>query len=300
LFVVVWVTSACCPTGVTAQTASVRWSLKAGTEFYVVETLQRTHSLQITREGESQKPGDDTRNESRTVYSRVRILTINDKHETDLELTLLDIRDPSDQSTFLGKRLRNVSFRVRLNAAGQVQQFEGYDALVTRVSAGNQQFARMFKSMLSRETLEQMFVEFLQMAPSAEEPNATEWTREFDVSLGPLGTMAVTKQFKISGVENHLDREMIKVQFSGAAKYSEPAESHDNLNFKIESGELTVRQLSGTAWFDPQQESLVELQSSFEIGGEFAMRVGDDKAKVSLSQKEQTRIQILESTPLSK
>ena len=296
-------------TSASAQKPLAGWNLKSGEEFFVSEHTRREQTLAITRPGSDAEVGKDSRTDDWTTFSRIRVLSVSPRGDVDLDWSLLDIRDASGKTTQLGKRLRSTSFQVRLNADGSIERFTGYDEFVNRIAAGNHQFAQLFETLLGKETLKKMLLEFLQVAPPSADRGNQPWTREIEFSMGPLGSMAVTRTYvpvttndaASDTAGNEAERKSARpgnsVKISGKVKYTPPSQQSGHVSFKVESGKLDVEQLNGIAEFDPTTGRLVSLESDLKLNGSFSMTAGDDRVQVEMTQTDRTTIKISPDDP---
>jgi hypothetical protein len=170
--------------------------------------------------------------------------------------TMLDYdsakKSPADSTNLVADMFGKIigsKIQYFLDASNEVDQIEGVDELVNRLSSGGQAdaLASLKSIMFSKDRFKQVMSANRFMPPSAVQPGDT-WPVKQSFEMGPLGTMTIDFSCTFQRWEMHGKRNCARIEFWGTIK-STPG---DNANPIGISMSILDGNASGVSWFDPE------------------------------------------------
>lgn len=284
------------PLAASAQDAKPEWKFTEGKTFYVqtvsilkqdMKTLGKTLKQDL---------------EQTTVYS-LKVLKVEANKNVVLEQKVESIKlenktggaPPTDEK--FNQQLVGAAFKVTLGPSGDVLKFEGYDDLVKKIAGDDAAAQKVVKAALSEENLKRGVADVFSFLP---DKAIKAWKRPADLNLGPLGSFAGTKEYKLEGKEMIDGKPVDKITFTGEAKYSGPDAktlAGGPFPFQVTKGELKVEDFKGTLLFDPAAGRLVSAEESKKITGNVTINVSGSSLDTNVVQEQTTTTKVLDQLP---
>jgi hypothetical protein len=266
------------------------WRFKEGDSFYA-ETVTGLR-LTVEREGKQTVSTLDG-----TTVSRFTVL----KREGDG--AVLQQRIESSRMTSSGDfpgggeklagRLKGAAFTIHVDGAGRITRFDGYDALVKKLSADNTDVARSVRQVLSEDTVKRTAEEVLVVLPPGPVNKGDKWTQQLTLPLGPLGG------FKVENVYTYQKkaREGVQIGVASALTYVPPRAGEENALFKVVRGDLKAEEAGGTVLFDPAAGRLVRHDIKVRLKGPVRVELMGNAVTMNLDQLQVTRVRVSDRNP---
>lgn len=161
-------------------------------------------------------------------------------------------------------------FRMKIESSGQIAEISGLKETLDSVfdQLKSPDMGEMFKQLFSEDSLRRM-VE-VNTFPAKPLAAGDTWTRAVEVQVPMLGTMKLSFENVLQGVEKRGDQECAKIAVSGAAEIEGGAEdSPVQMEASVEDSDI-----SGTMFFALDSGYLIE--SSLTTSMDMLMSFGED------------------------
>jgi hypothetical protein len=282
------------PLSASAQDVKPEWKFSEGKTFYI----QATSTLKQDMTTLNKKLLQNL--ETTTVYS-LKVVKVEASKNVVLEQKVESIKvenktggaPPTDEK--FNQQLVGATFRVTLGPSGDVLKFEGYDDLVKKIAGDDAAAQKVVRAALSEDNLKRAAADVFSFLP--DKPLKT-WSRQADLNLGPLGSFATTKAYKLEGKETVEGKPVDKITFTGEAKYSGPAKVEGSpFPFQVTKGELKAEDFKGTLLFNTADGKLVSSEVSLKISGDITISVSGSTLETKVLQEQSTTTKILDQMP---
>ena len=186
------------------------WGLRPGNEITVLVASSRRTDIAVDGQPEV------TRETSESLQIQYRVVAIERSGDVLVKAIVrkMDRQPPSSILT----RLNGATFSLAIHPDGHVSTLtsEGRDALVTHLSNGDPESARVLKKCLTDETIGSWFsVPFWMIRPAKDDKIPDAWERRHNVSLGTLGSLQLDLNFQLGDIQDR----MAKVVTDGEAHF---------------------------------------------------------------------------------
>jgi hypothetical protein len=282
--------------GMVSAQVPLEWKFKEGSTFYL--ELTSTSKQVLKTVGRELK--QDL--EQTTVFS-VRVDKIDEQKNVVLEQKLewLSVKTtatslPDDR---YNQQLAGVAFKVTLNPKGEVIKLEGYDKMLDHVAKDDENARKAVKALLSEESLMKAAEEVFAFLPEKPVKTGDTWTREAKRSLGPLGTLQLTRKYSYDGPETVDGRSLERITFTGSGVFTPGAKTEAPFQFKVEKGDVKVPEYKGSVWFDAAAGRPVKSEWNLRIKSEVTIKAGESKDGIDTDQTQDltVKMRVLDQKP---
>lgn len=278
---------------VNADSAPLKWKLQAGDTFFLrsVSTIKQN----MTFMGKEVKHDVES-----TLVVRCKVLK-KDANATTIEQTILALSSKGDaNSADLANKIKGTVFTVTLNNKDQITAFEGYKKFVEKVADGNDTTRQLLTVLLPEETFKQMFNEVFTMLPGKAVKESETWTRKLPATLGPVGKLDTTNEFKYAGKAKEGSKDVEKITHTAKLDYK-PTPGGTmlaGLPFKVAKGTLTAEDYQGTLLFDASAGRVHSSTVAMKFTMNLEIVSGTQKVEVTLKQESTQKTSVLDKSPL--
>ncbi len=268
---------------------SLQWKFKEGARFFAEETtnVKQTTTVmnKVQEKHEIQYTLVSFFVEKVTPEHVVLVQTIE-----ELKNELLK-GDPQPEDEEVLKKMKGSKFTITLNTSGQITRFEGYDALVNKLSDGDDNIARAFRAILPKEALQKIAEGSFAWSPTKAVKKGDTWQRISQIPLGPLGSLKANQKFTYAGKQKDLD----VVGLVSELTYLPAKKDNPDVPFKIIRGDLKAEKATGTILFDPKLGRPTQESAAITLRGKMTVEVLNMEIEVELYQ-EQTMVTRISAT----
>jgi hypothetical protein len=268
----------------------LKWRFKEDEEF----TLENVEAVSRTVTFMGQSVHEET---EKTTRTRFKVLKANPT-SLSLEVTIESVQLKGDQKAEANKwleQLKGATFRATLDAAHRITKFEGYQELLHKLSAGDEENARLLGTYLNEDAFRAALLENLAFLPAHPVAQGEKWKREKKLSFGPLGGFKGDTEYVYLGKGKNDQEEMIG--FRSTLAYTAPAEGEGGLPFRIANGDLAAEKASGTLVFDSVRSRLLHGEHHLLVKGTLNLDVMGTSVAMTLEQTATTTMRLLDGKP---
>ena len=192
------------------------------------------------------------------------------------------------------KALVGAKFTAILDKNQKVEKVEGKEAFIKELGAGSPQMDTLLKNIMTDDALKQMCDPSFGLTPESPKKAGDTWKKESTLNLGPIGTYAITYNFKFVGPEKDMD----KIEVETSLVYTAPKPtSSEGLLFRIKEGKLTSENpTKGVILYNPKAQRIESAEISIVLKGDLTVTIGGTDTKVELNQNQKTIIKTGETT----
>jgi len=275
----------------------LEWHFKKDDKFFVEETTGVKQTLTVL--------GSETRQDlDYTRVSRFTVLEKNADGSVVLKQEVLNIKvnqgagDPNADTKLL-QRLQGAAFKITLDPKGRVTGFEGYDALVKKIAAGDEDLAKMVRLLLTEESLKKPIELLLAFQPGKEVAPGDTWRGKLTLPFGPLGALETVNTYEFQGKEKD-NAEVVKLSVASKVTYQPPA-GEGALSFKVTRGDVKAVKAQGTIWFQTARGRLVRAESTRHLQGTLTVTAATGQTlTLGLVQEQTVKTRVDDNNPLSR
>jgi hypothetical protein len=273
---------------------TLQWKFRDGQKFYQSTTTTIKLVTKIN--------GQETRQE--TEHTTVASYTV-EKTGADGTVTLKQVieslaRKPMESTTtspdFL-KQMQGATFTITLNGDMQITKFDGYDALVKRLTADDPNAERVMRATLPEETLKRSAEEAFAFLPKQPLKVGDRWERRVDVALGAIGTLSATHIYRYEGPETVDGKVLQKISVEARISYTPPKPDAGVLPLQITRGTLRADKSQGTFWFDANAGRLAASEMHMHLSGTLDISSMGQQYSLSLDQDQTVNTKISDQNP---
>jgi hypothetical protein len=200
---------------------------------------------------------------------------------------------PQNPMTDFFKTLLDLELTFTIDKDMNVKKIDGNDEFIKKLSKTNPQMEPLLKSILSEDALKKMTEPTLFAFPPDE--SKTSWPRSSTLTLGPIGSYKSDYSFTKAGKDKESGKE--KVEIKQSMVYSKPTEK-GKLPFVIDDGELSGKDGSGYALFNPAKGRFDKYVMKMKLEGNLQIDIGGMKTKVELSQDQDATVETSDTNPV--
>jgi hypothetical protein len=275
-------------TGLTAPAqdpGTFQWQFKEGDKFY----LENVTAVKQTMEFLGQTIPVESEN---IIVSSFKVLKA-DRDTVVLEKKVEGAKAKAAKGLplpNLNEMMQGMTFKVTLNRQGTVQKVEGREDFLRRLGQDNEELAKLFEAMISEDTLKQDFQEAFAFGPGKAVVKGDSWKRPITVPLGPMGSFLVESNYTYQGKAADGEEIAVKQEFT----YKAPKGDAGGLPFKVSDGKFKTEESTGLIVFDPVKGRLVRYEMKARMKGTMTITVGDQEAMMTMEQRTDTRIRVMD------
>jgi hypothetical protein len=274
----------------------LEWKFKEGDKFYLEERVVLKQTMKI--------PGTELKQE--LDHTRVTRFTVKKKTDDTLVLEqkiesekIHRVSGSAEPEGELLKKLEGATFTVTLNSKMKVTNFEGYDALIKKL-AKKDDVGKAARTLMPQESLSKPVEAFFGFLPTKAVAKGDEWTHEFSLRLGPLGTLKQENGYTSAGDAKAEGKEVIKLEVVNKTSSFTPAAAGDLQPFRVTKGKLRVnpKKTKGTVYFSSALGRLVKAVKTMNLDGTLTIDVKGNTLTMDIAQEETVTSRILDKNPL--
>jgi hypothetical protein len=278
------------PSALAADAVKLELKFQEGDTFYI----ETTNNTKQTMEFAGMKQESDS--ESTTV-TRFKVLKV-DKDATVIEQKIESMKNKTSGglpgADKIMDSLKGQTFKLTLNAKGEVTKLEGYDEFMKKLGSDNDATAKLLKSFMSEDTLKASAAESFAFLPDKAVNKGDTWKRTQAVPLGPLGNLKGETTYTDKGP----GKDGQEITFEQTLAYSPPKEDDAGLPFKITKGEMKAEKASGTMVFDVSKGRLVRTDSTMKMKGSLTFEVAGTSTTLNLELAQNSKSRVSDKSPL--
>jgi len=199
---------------------------------------------------------------------------------------------PQNPMTDFFKALLDLELTFAINSKLEVVKIDGNEAFITKLSKTNPQMEPLLKSILSEDALKKMTEPTLFAFPTS---SAKSWKKESTLNLGPIGSYKTDYSFTLAGKDKDSGGEKIDVKANMV--YTKPTDK-GKLPFQIDEGELTGKDGTGYAVFNPVKGRFDKYEMTMKLEGSLKIDIGGMKTTVDLQQNQVAKVTTTDTNPV--
>jgi len=194
------------------------------------------------------------------------------------------------------KALVGAKFTVILDKNQKVEKVEGKEKFIQDLGAGSPQMDNLLKKIMTDDALKQMCDPSFGLTPDSPKKVGDTWKKESNLDLGPIGSYAVSYNFKYvePSAEDKKDekkKDLDKIEIETSLNYSAPKANPEGLLFRIKDGKLTsTNPAKGVIYYDHKLHRIQTAEISITLKGDLTVTIGGTDTKVELNQEQKTKI----------
>jgi hypothetical protein len=203
---------------------------------------------------------------------------------------------PQNPMTDFFKALLELELTFTIDKDLKVVKIDGNEEFIKKLSKTNPQMEPLLKSILSEDALKKMTEPTLFAFPSKREDREKKrWNKVSELSLGPIGSYTTDYLFTLAGKDKDSGGEKIDVKANMV--YKKPTEK-GKLPFQIDEGELTGKDGSGYAVFNPAKGRFDVYKMKMKLEGSLKIDIGGMKTTVDLAQDQNAVVTTSDTNPV--
>ena len=279
-----------------AQTA-LKWKFKEGETFYVQEKVQTSQTVKIQDSVQPQEL-------EQTKVSRFKVLKVTADGGAVLEQKIESVQATpqggaakADASVL--RHFQGAVFRITLDARQRVTNIQGYKELVEAVARDNPDAAELLRQLLTKENFQRPVEALLGFAPEKAVAKGDSWQVKAQVPFGPFGKLDLVDTYTFQG-EEQAEKGVLRVGITTALAAYSLAKEVGGRPFKVEAGDVKVKESKGSLLFKEAAGRLVRRETHLTLRGVFTIVLGNQRLDMEVEQQQTTTARVLDSNPLKK
>jgi hypothetical protein len=157
------------------------------------------------------------------------------------------------------RKMIGASVKFLTDTNGNIDQVEGYDDFMKRMTAGvPAQSQMMFKGMFSEDSLKQ-FGPHAQGLPDKPVKPGDSWPVNIKLPAGPIGKLDMSLKYKFESWEQHEGHNCVLLSYTGNIG-STGGTGTAGMNMSVDGGKTT-----GKSWFDPELGTMVDTAADQDM-----------------------------------
>jgi hypothetical protein len=289
--------------GVLALPASaqvtLKWKFAKGDKFYL-----RTDSIldqTITSSGAEVK--------QKIEQSMLSSFTVKEKKTDDsvvleqkIETVTVKTAGPGAEDTKPPKGLEGATFTITVSPKWQITKFDGYDALIKKLSGEDAAVDKMIRAFLPEEILRASAEEAFGFLPDKAVKKGDTWERKLVYPLGPLGTLTATNKYTYEdkNKEKVNGKEVERITAAMDIKYTPPMPGGAALGLQIIDGDLKAKDAKQTIFFDAAAGRMVQSETKMRVEGMLSYSAVGKKTEIEIKQDQTITAQVFDKDPRPK
>ena len=203
--------------------------------------------------------------------------------------------NPPDEKVL--EQMLGATFTITFNQKMEIVKFEGYEDLIKKIGSDDPQSRKTIEEMMPLDTMKKSLQDALAFLPATPVKPGDKWETKQEQSLGPLGSLTRTMNFAYEGKVTANDKELHKITFTATAAYAPPKDQKKNEAFQVTKGNVTVKDLAGTIYFDAAAGRLSWSEMKMNLEGNLSLLIGTTPLEMSVRQEMTTTTRLLDKKP---
>jgi hypothetical protein len=154
------------------------------------------------------------------------------------------------------RRMAGAKLKYVLDKSNQVARVEGWNELVTKMTAGAGG-ARMMGGVFTEDYFKQL-AEFSHGLPDKAVQPGDSWPSQRTIVMGPLGSATMDLTYTFKRWEERDKRQCARLEYSGPIRAGAPSTNAAMMGVRMALLDGTIR---GQAWFDPALGLMIDSES---------------------------------------
>ena len=216
-------------------------------------------------------------------------------NKIDYDSTVAKEKQPKNPMTDFFNQLLNQELTFTINPdTMKVVEIQGRDQFIKSLGDTNPQMTSLLKTILSEEALQKMAEPTWWALPEKAVSKGDTWSKDSELKLGPIGTYKTKFDFTYAGKaeKGNLEKVDIKAQMT----YTAPQDKA-GLPFVIKSAELSSKDGSGEAYFDPAKGRFDSSKINMKLNGTLTIEVGNMSTDIALDQSQESTSKTTDTNP---
>lgn len=168
---------------------------------------------------------------------------------------------PNPMAEVLGK-LVGCKLNFSLNASNQVDRVEGIEELQNRLfeGGGTGGIGALIKGIYNEGYFKQI-MDYNRFLPAAAVKPGDTWPVQYEVPLGPMGTLVMNLNITLQSWETHGKRECARLEYEGTLQTKQGSSmAVQGISMTLQDGNVT-----GISWFDPELGMVIDTSMNQDI-----------------------------------
>jgi RNA polymerase sigma factor (sigma-70 family) len=188
--------------------------------------------------------------------------------------------------------LVGAEWTVKLNEAFQVEEVQGRDALIDKLTT-NPAVEHLLPEVLSEDALRELAeVPFAALREGPVRPGDS-WVHRSKGTLSPFGECRKTSTYTYEGRQGKLDRIQVEIALKCG-----PSAGARGLPFKVKRGEVATAEGGGVLLFDRDRGRVVRLDLTVHLKAKVTRRTAGRDTEGEVVQTQRTTVRISDTNPL--
>ena len=154
------------------------------------------------------------------------------------------------------RRMAGAKLKYVLDASNQVARVEGWNELVTKMTAGAGG-ARMMAGVFTEDYFKQL-ADFSHGLPDKAVQPGDSWPSQRTIVMGPLGSATMDLTYTFKRWEEREKRQCARLEYSGPIRAGAPSTNAAMMGVRMA---LLDGMIKGQAWFDPALGLMIDSES---------------------------------------
>jgi len=268
----------------------LEWKFKKGETYYVENKTDLKQTIDVM--GMSVK--QDMTN---TTLASFAVKDVSESNVV-LEQKILDVKVKSSGGLGGGadkmtEKMKGAVFTITMSPNGKISKFEGYEDLIKRIAAENEEAGKLVKLMLTEETMKKGAEEAFGFLPNKAVDKGEKWKSSLTVPMGPIGTFKAENSYTYQGKSADGD----EIAVAASMTYMPPKGDGGDLPFKVVKGDLKSEGAKGTIIFDREKGRMVRYTMNMVLKGSLTMEVQGNQIQMDMVQDQKSTIRVLDKPP---
>lgn len=270
-----------------ADPVSLTWSLKEGDSFYAVTTQEIDQAIKVMGQAVNQKM-------TTVMVARFEVKALKaGAPEVRMTYTQVKMDGALPGGAAIADRFKGAALTATLDKNYELKKLEGYDALLDKLSDGDDNMRKVFAAVMPETAVRLMFSQVFIASPKDKLGAGDKWTRTDKVPLSGLGNLTNKTQFTFEGVKGD-----VATITTTADVTFKTGEGSDALPFKITKADLKSDDVKGTILFDTKAGRLKSSATAMKLKGTMTIEVQNMQIEAEIDQKATTKVEISEKNPV--
>lgn len=276
----------------------LKWKFTKGETFYVEEVSQQNQTITIPGQSEAVETKQTT-----TTVSSIHVNSILSDGSVHLTMRIESSESTGGDTAAneIHKRMEGATFLVLLNAMREVEEFDGYNALIRAISDGNKQVDNLLRLTLTENMLKVGANQMYSVLPRKSVARGDSWEQKYSRQIGMFGNATGVNIIQHAGYKSATDGDsIVELRVLGTAKHEAAKDTPANAPFKLVESDIKFEGISGHGYFDLKVRRLVELMSSVKFKGAMTIEVNGSKSKFKIENSTTVTSRIYDQNPVAK
>jgi hypothetical protein len=272
------------------------WKFKEGDKFYLEERVALKQSMKFGTAEPLKQELEYTRVTSFRVEKKTAASLVLEQKIESIKVT--QAGGSAKPEGELLKKLVGATFTVTLDSKMRISKFAGYEALIKKM-AKSEDVGKAARLLLPEESLSKPVEAFFGFLPSKAVDKGDEWTHEFSLRIGPLGTLKLENTYTSRGSEKVEGKEVIKLEVVNKKSSFTPAAAGTSQPFRVTKGDIRTiaKNTRGNVYFSPALGRMVKAVKSMSLEGTLTIDSKGNMLNLEIAQEENVTTRILDKKP---